>query len=55
VASIPSKTDAVQIGTATFRDPRAPWKVLRQLRRWCAARGTTVGALREQARIGRSD
>ena len=23
--------DAVQVGTATFRDPRAPWKVLRQL------------------------
>ncbi len=29
--------DAVQVGTATFRDPRAPWKVLRQLARWCDA------------------
>ncbi len=47
--------DAVQVGTATFRDPRAPWKVLRQLRRWCAARGTTVAALRRQARDGRSE
>ena len=28
--------DAVQVGTATFRDPRAPWQVLRQLARWCA-------------------
>ncbi len=46
--------DAVQVGTATFRDPRAPWKVLRQLGRWCAARGTTVGSLREQARAGRA-
>ena len=27
--------DAVQVGTATFRDPRAPWKVLRQVGRWC--------------------
>ncbi|HVX21785.1 MAG TPA: dihydroorotate dehydrogenase [Acidimicrobiales bacterium] len=27
--------DAVQVGTATFRDPRAPWKVLDGLRRWC--------------------
>ena len=36
--------DAVQVGTATFRDPRAPWKVLRQLARWCAAStGSTVG------------
>ncbi|HXZ62807.1 MAG TPA: dihydroorotate dehydrogenase [Acidimicrobiales bacterium] len=42
--------DAVEVGTATFRDPRAPWKVLHQLSRWCRAQGTTVSALREQAR-----
>jgi dihydroorotate dehydrogenase (NAD+) catalytic subunit len=42
--------DAVQVGTATFRDPRAPWKVLRQLARWCEGHGTTVGALRQRAR-----
>jgi dihydroorotate dehydrogenase (NAD+) catalytic subunit len=42
--------DAVQVGTATFRDPRAPWKVLRQLARWCAARGTTVEEVRAGAR-----
>jgi len=42
--------DAVQVGTATFRDPRAPWKVLRQLARWCDAHGTTVDAIRAQAR-----
>ena len=34
--------DAVQVGTATFRDPKAPWKVLRQLARWCDDHGTTV-------------
>ncbi len=28
--------DAVEVGTATFADPRAPAVVLRQLRRWCA-------------------
>jgi dihydroorotate dehydrogenase (NAD+) catalytic subunit len=44
--------DAVQVGTAIFRDPRAPWKVLRQLDRWCAARGTSVAALRASARTG---
>lgn len=27
--------DAVEVGTATFRDPRAPWRVLRELERWC--------------------
>ncbi len=42
--------DAVQVGTAIFRDPRAPWKVLRQLARWCDAHATTVGDIRAQAR-----
>jgi dihydroorotate dehydrogenase (NAD+) catalytic subunit len=42
--------DAVQVGTATFRDPKAPWKVLRQLGRWCASHGVTVGQVREAAR-----
>ncbi len=30
---------AVQVGTATFRDPRAPWRVLDELERWCARHG----------------
>ena len=42
--------DAVQVGTATFRDPRAPWKVLRQLARWCDSHGTTVGDIRQHVR-----
>jgi dihydroorotate dehydrogenase (NAD+) catalytic subunit len=42
--------DAVQVGTATFRDPRAPWKVLRQLEQWCTAHHTTVAELRSAAR-----
>jgi dihydroorotate dehydrogenase (NAD+) catalytic subunit len=42
--------DAVQVGTATFRDPRAPWKVLRQLARWCETHTTTVGEIREGVR-----
>jgi dihydroorotate dehydrogenase (NAD+) catalytic subunit len=46
--------DAVQVGTATFRDPRAPWKVLRQLARWCARHGTTVEDLRAEARTRRT-
>ncbi|HEY3844649.1 MAG TPA: dihydroorotate dehydrogenase [Acidimicrobiales bacterium] len=44
--------DAVQVGTATFRDPRAPWKVLRQVSRWCARQRTTVAALRQHAQGG---
>jgi dihydroorotate dehydrogenase (NAD+) catalytic subunit len=42
--------DAVEVGTATFRDPRAPWKVLRQVARWCDTHGTTVGAIRQRVR-----
>jgi dihydroorotate dehydrogenase (NAD+) catalytic subunit len=42
--------DAVQVGTATFRDPRAPWKVLDQLARWCDGHGSTVAAIRQLVR-----
>ncbi len=34
--------DAVQVGTATLRDPRAPWRVLDDLARWCARHGVDV-------------
>jgi dihydroorotate dehydrogenase (NAD+) catalytic subunit len=36
---------AVQVGTATFADPRAPVRVMEELRHWCAAHG--VGSLTE--------
>ncbi len=42
--------DAVQVGTAIFRDPRAPWKISRALSRWCAARDTSVAELRHRGR-----
>ena len=29
--------DAVQVGTATFRDPRAAWRVLDEVGAWCSA------------------
>jgi dihydroorotate dehydrogenase (NAD+) catalytic subunit len=44
--------DAVQVGTATFRDPRAPWQVLRQLARWCRDHDTTVSDIRRAVRGG---
>ena len=31
--------NAVQVGTATFADPRAPARVLVELREWCARHG----------------
>jgi dihydroorotate dehydrogenase (NAD+) catalytic subunit len=37
--------DAVEVGTATFRDPRAPVRVLRELERWCRRHG--VRSVRE--------
>jgi len=30
---------AVQVGTATFLDPAAPWRILEELEAWCAAEG----------------
>jgi dihydroorotate dehydrogenase (NAD+) catalytic subunit len=32
---------AVQIGTATFLDPAAPWRILEEFEAWCAAEGVT--------------
>ena len=43
--------DAVQVGTATFREPRAPWRVLREVERWCARRGTSVSTLRATRKV----
>lgn len=44
---------AVQIGTATFLDPEAPWRILRELAAWCEAEHVTslteiVGAARRR-------
>ncbi|WP_419925527.1 dihydroorotate dehydrogenase [Candidatus Poriferisocius sp.] len=44
--------NAVQVGTATFADPRAPAKVLAELARWCADHGVSrldelIGAAHE--------
>ncbi|MBV8984189.1 MAG: dihydroorotate dehydrogenase, partial [Acidimicrobiia bacterium] len=33
--------DAVQVGTATFFDPRAPLRVVEGLERWCRRHGVT--------------
>jgi dihydroorotate dehydrogenase (NAD+) catalytic subunit len=38
--------NAIQVGTATFKNPKAPWRVLRGLERWCRHhRVTSVGEL----------
>jgi dihydroorotate dehydrogenase (NAD+) catalytic subunit len=43
--------DAIQVGTATFADPRAPERVLAELRTWCAAHGIQqLAELRGRAR-----
>jgi dihydroorotate dehydrogenase (NAD+) catalytic subunit len=49
--------DAVEVGTATFRDPRAPVKVLSGLARWCRLHGVEevralVAAVHASARDG---
>ena len=30
---------AIQVGTATFLDPEAPWRILAEIEAWCAANG----------------
>jgi dihydroorotate dehydrogenase (NAD+) catalytic subunit len=39
VAFVLAGADAVEVGTATLADPRAPWAVQRATRRWCARHG----------------
>jgi dihydroorotate dehydrogenase (NAD+) catalytic subunit len=39
VAMLMAGADAVEVGTATFRDPRAPARVLAGLVRWCRRNG----------------
>jgi dihydroorotate dehydrogenase (NAD+) catalytic subunit len=43
---------AVQVGTATFADPRAPILVQGALERWCSARGLSPGQLTGLAHRG---
>lgn len=46
--------DAVQVGTATFADPRAPVRVLRELAEWCDGQGITdLDALKGRAHEAR--
>lgn len=40
---------AVQVGTATFADPRAPWRIQRELLAWSAGRDLTVADLTGRA------
>ncbi len=39
VAFVLAGASAVEVGTATFADPRAPWRVAADTRRHCASRG----------------
>ncbi len=43
---------AVQVGTATFADPRAPYRVQADLLGWCSARGVTPAQLSGLAHQG---
>lgn len=43
---------AVQVGTATFADPKAPLRVQRELLAWCERHGVTPGALTGLAHRG---
>jgi dihydroorotate dehydrogenase (NAD+) catalytic subunit len=56
VAFVLAGADAVEVGTATLADPRAPWRVQRDTRRWCARHGVArlldlKGQLRDAAAV----
>ncbi len=44
VAMLMAGANAVEVGTATFADPRAPWRVLHGLERWMTRHGVTTVA-----------
>ncbi len=48
VEMLQAGASAVQVGTAIFADPRAPWRVLAELREWCRR----VGVQRIEELIG---
>lgn len=51
---IAAGADAVQVGTATFADPRAPARILAELGAWCDMKGiTTIDGLKGRAHDGR--
>jgi dihydroorotate dehydrogenase (NAD+) catalytic subunit len=39
VAMLMAGANAVEVGTATFADPRAPWRIQRELRKWMTSHG----------------
>jgi dihydroorotate dehydrogenase (NAD+) catalytic subunit len=39
VAMLMAGANAVEVGTATFANPRAPWTIARELNAWLAAHG----------------
>jgi dihydroorotate dehydrogenase (NAD+) catalytic subunit len=49
VAMLMAGANAVEIGTATFRDPRAPWRIRRETQQWLVAHGETVSSVSGRA------
>ena len=42
VAMLMAGANAVEVGTATFANPRAPWTVQRELSTWMSAHGVST-------------
>ncbi len=42
VAMLMAGANAVEVGTATFADPRAPWRVQRELEKWMTSHGVAT-------------
>ena len=49
VAMVMAGADAVQVGTAIFENPRAPWRIQREMLDWLLKNGTTISELKDVA------
>jgi len=50
VAMVMAGANAVQVGTASFADPRAPWRIQKEVRQWLSAHGhDSIEAVRGSA------
>jgi dihydroorotate dehydrogenase (NAD+) catalytic subunit len=41
IAMVMAGADAVEVGTATFANPRAPWRILRETQKWMRRHGVS--------------
>ncbi len=49
IAMVMAGANAVEVGTAIFADPRSPWRIQREMLKWCEKNRTSLDELRGSA------